>query len=292
MRSLTEWLNCLIQETEQKPAEASKYPSRLCEGDEGYRAFLTQTNAEFRRWIEAILKMERFSHPRNQAEAQAIVSDPNYFNYARELVAAAGGGRARLGGHDVLDAAQEVNGELWMKLLNPNLYAPQGVTWETKNSSSAERNGIRGTIRAWARNAAGTFAARLGKRRASAATYQASQIGKTDQPLDPPARPELSEVEWNDIKVGVVNELETQLRKEIESKGPHWQSRVRNLQWAIEIVKRQMVTPWQWRSMPEIAPEVPGLQDKLRGGLADQLKRQIDQARMKVLGMTNGIRRS
>ena len=74
------------------------------------------------------------------------------------------------------------------------------------------------------------------------------------------------------------------MRKEIEAQGPHWQSRVRNLGWAIQIVRHQMALPWQWRSMPEIADEIPGVEARLRGGLADQLKRRIDKAKRKALG--------
>jgi hypothetical protein len=40
--------------------------------------------------------------------------------------------------------------------------------------------------------------------------------------------------------------------------------------------------------MPEVAAEIPGLQAGLRGGLADQLKRQIDLARRKALGEGRG----
>jgi hypothetical protein len=36
--------------------------------------------------------------------------------------------------------------------------------------------------------------------------------------------------------------------------------------------------------MPEVAADVPRLQAGLRGGLADLLKRRIDQARRKALG--------
>lgn len=121
-------------------------------GDEGYQAFIDQTNKEFRKWVATILQMGKFADPRNEVEGKAIVADPNYFNYAQELVAAAGGGRARLRGQDVLDGAQDVNMQLWMTLLNPKLYEPEGVTWESKNAFSAERGGIRGTIRSWARN--------------------------------------------------------------------------------------------------------------------------------------------
>jgi hypothetical protein len=234
--------------------------------------------------IASILRMNKFTDARTEAEAKAIVADPNYFNYAQELLAAASGGRARLRGQDVLDGAQDANVQLWMNLLNPRLYEPQGTTWESRNPFSAERGGVRGTVRAWARNAAGHFAARLTKRRARVATRQISQIHEPDYPFDLPARSEESEMEWSDIRKAILNDLETQLRREVEAQGPHWQSRARNLRLAVEIVKRQMAIPWEWRSMPEVAREVPGLEAGLRGGLADQLKRRIDQARRKALG--------
>jgi hypothetical protein len=254
------------------------------EGDEGYQAFIRQTNQEFRTWIAALLRTGKFTDPRNEAEARAIVADPHHFNYAQELLAAASGGRARLRGQDVLDGAQDVNVQLWMNLLNPRLYELEGKTWEGRNPYSAERGGIRGTIRSWARNAAGHFAARLTKRRARGATRQISQIHEPDNPFDPPARSEESEMEWSDIRKAILNDLETQLRREVEAQGPHWQSRARSLRLAVEIVKRQMAIPWEWRSMPEIAAEIPGLEAGLRGGLADQLKRRIDQAKRKALG--------
>jgi hypothetical protein len=257
---------------------------REMRGDEGYQAFLDQTNREFRTWIRTLLQMGKFTDPRNEAEARAIVADPTFYNYAQELLAAASGGRARLRGQDVFGGGQDVNVELWMTLLNPKLYDPEGVTWESRNPDSAARNGIRGTIRAWARNKAGHFAARLNKRRAAVTTHQISQIQDPDNPFEPPARASMSALEWDDLKRAIVNDLETQLRKENDDQGPHWQSRVRNLRWAVEIVQRQMAIPWEWRSMPEIAAEIPGLQAGLRGGLADQLKRRIDQARRKALG--------
>jgi hypothetical protein len=253
------------------------------EGDEGYQAFIDQTNREFRKMIGTILQMGKFTDPRNEAEAKALVADPHYFNYAGELLAAAGGGRARLRGQDVLDGAQDANVQLWLALLNPRLYEPEGVTWESRNPYSAERGGIRGTIRSWARNKAGHFAARLTKRRAGVATRQISQ---THDPFDPPARPSMSDLEWHDLRRAVINDLEEQLRKEIEGKGPHWRSRARNLRWAVEVVQRQMAIPWEWRTMPEVAAEIPGLEAGLRGGLADLLKRRIDQARRRALGET------
>ena len=251
------------------------------EGDEGH---LEETDREFRSWIGTILQMGKFTDPRNEAEARVIVADPSYFDYAQELINAASGGRARLRGQDILDGAQEANMQLWMRLLNPKLYEPHDMTWETRNPFSAERGGIRGTIRAWAYNIAGHFAARLTKRRTRVATHQFSQLPDPDNPLDPPARSEESEMEWSDIRNAIINDLQAQLRREVEAQGPHWQSRTRNLRLAVEIVKRQMEIPWEWRSMPEVAREIPGLQSGLRGGLADELKRRIDQARRKALG--------
>src|SRR5262249_15252914 len=183
-----------------------------------------------------------------------------------------------------LDGAQDVNMQLWMNLLNPKLYEPEGVTWETRNPFSAARGGIRGTIRSWARNKAGHFAARLNKLRSGVTTRQISQVQDPDIAFDPPAQPQESELEWDDLKQAIINDLKTQLRKEIEAQGPHWQSRVRNLRWVVEIVQRQMAIPWEWRSLPEIADEIPGLEAGLRGGLADQLKRRIDKAKRKALG--------
>jgi hypothetical protein len=254
------------------------------EGDEGYQAFLDQTNREFRKMIGTILQMGKFTDQRNEAEAKTLVADPNYFNYAGELLAAAGGGRARLRGQDVLDGAQDANVQLWLALLNPALYEPEGVTWESRNPFSAERGGIRGTVRSWARHKVGHFADRLGKRRTGVATYQMGQLPDPDRPFDPPARPSMSDFEWGDIKRAVINDLETQLRKEIQGKGPHWRSRAKTLRLAVEIVKRQMAIPWEWRSMPEAAADIPGLQAGLRGGLANQLRRRIDAARRRALG--------
>ncbi len=45
-----------------------------------------------------------------------------------------------------------------------------------------------------------------------------------------------------------------------------------------------MAVPWTWRSLPEVAAEIPELRGRLRGGLADLVKRLIDQARRKALG--------
>jgi hypothetical protein len=257
---------------------------REMRGDEGHLAFIDQTNREFRKMIGAILRMGKFTDTRNDAEARAIVNDPAFFNYAQELIAAASGGQARLRGQDILDGAQEANVQLWMTLLNPKLYEPEGVTWESRNPFSAERGGIRGTIRSWARNKAGHFAARINKLRSGVTTRQISQIHDPDSPFELPARPAMSDLEWDDLKQAILSDLEAQLRQEIEAQGPHWRSRARNLRWAVEIVKRQMAIPWEWRSMPEVADEIPGLEAGLRGGLADQLKRRIDLARRRALG--------
>src|SRR5262249_10213200 len=87
-----------------------------------------------------------------------------------------------------------------------------------------------------------------------------------------------------DLKQAIINDLEAQLRKEIEAQGPHWKARARNLRWAVAVVKQQMAIPWTWRSMPEIADQIPGLEAGLRGGLADQLKQRIDKAKRRALG--------
>ena len=44
------------------------------EGDEGYQAFIDQTNREFRTWIGTILRMGKFTDFRNEAKAKALVS--------------------------------------------------------------------------------------------------------------------------------------------------------------------------------------------------------------------------
>jgi hypothetical protein len=253
------------------------------EGDQGFQAFIDQTNRQFRTWIGTLLQKGKFTDERNRHEAEAIVSVPSFFDYAQELITAARGGRAGLRGQDVLDGAQEANARLWLNLLNPTLYDAAGVTWETRNPFSAGRHGIRGTIRAWAKNVAGHFAARLQKRRTGVATRQFSQMSP-DRPFDAPARGDESDVEWADLRGAIIADLERQLRREIESQGPHWQSRARQIQLAMEIVRRQMAIPWTWRSMPEIANEIPGLEGGLRGGLADALKKRIDAAKRKALG--------
>jgi hypothetical protein len=65
--------------------------------------------------------------------------------------------------------------------------------------------------------------------------------------------------------------------------GKHWQSRVRNLRWAIAIVDKQMAYPFQRRSMPEVMAEIPGLQGIRRGGLQQALKALIDDARLRAV---------
>ena len=50
-----------------------------------------------------------------------------------------------------------------------------------------------------------------------------------------------------------------------------------------------MAFPWEWRSMPQVAAYLPGLRARLRGGLADQLKRRIDLARSRALGEGRAI---
>ena len=126
------------------------------------------------------------------------------------------------------------------------------------------------------------------------------QFGQLQRPFDSPGRPERSNLEWNDLRQAIINDLEKQLQKEISSQGAHWQSRVRNLRWAAEVVQRQMAMPWEWRSMPDVIEEIPDLKAKLtnaqgkllRGGLVNTLKGVIDRARSKALGECSQRNRS
>jgi hypothetical protein len=93
------------------------------------------------------------------------------------------------------------------------------------------------------------------------------------------------EGEWEEWKTAIIGELIKDLNIELESnrRGKHWQARVRNLRWAIAIADEQMKIPYQWRSMPEVMAEIPGLQEIRRGGLQQALNNLIDVARMRVV---------
>jgi hypothetical protein len=47
----------------------------LREGDEGHQTFLAETNRAFRTWIGTILRMGRFTDPRNEAKALGEAAD-------------------------------------------------------------------------------------------------------------------------------------------------------------------------------------------------------------------------
>jgi hypothetical protein len=170
---------------------------------------------------------------------------------------------------------------MWEKLWRPESYAG-AQTWETRFPLSVQRGGIRGTVRAVANNLIGHFAQRLRKSRAGVSTFQRSQI---EAPIDPEARVTNPEGEWQEWREAILRELIKDLNNELENNrgGKHWQARVRNLRWAIAVADEQMIIPYQWRSMPEVMAEVPGLQGLRRGGLQQAIKAHIDDARMRVI---------
>jgi hypothetical protein len=51
----------------------------------------------------------------------------------------------------------------------------------------------------------------------------------------------------------------------------------------LAVADKQMAFPYQWRSMPEVMAEIPGLRGVPRGGLQQVLKNLIDDARMRVV---------
>jgi hypothetical protein len=215
-------------------------------------------------------------------EAEALITDHSnsIFNYGTELLRIAAAGRSRLAGGDALDGATEAAGRMWEKLWRPDSYAGT-QTWESRFPRSIQRGGILGTVRGFANHLIGHFAQRLRKSRASVSTFQRSQI---DEPMEPASRPSYQEGEWQAWKAAIIGELVKALHDEMASEGgKHWESRVRNLRWAIAIVDKQMAYPFQWRSMPEVMAEIPGLQGIPRGGLQQELKNLIDRARMQAV---------
>jgi hypothetical protein len=113
-------------------------------------------------------------------------------------------------------------------------------------------------------------------------TFQRSQI---EVPIDPEARVTNPEGEWEEWRQAILRELIKDLHDEManDQGGKHRQSRIRNLRWAIAIADKQMAFPYQWRSMPEVMAEIPGLQGIRRGGLHQALKALIDDARVRVI---------
>lgn len=254
----------------------------LIEGDEGLRAFIDSQNASFKTFLKQLLAAKKITDPRLVREAEALVADDSneLFNYGRELVRLASSGRGRLSGGDALHGATEAAGKIWEELWRPDSFAG---TWEDRFPNSVHRGGLRGTIRAVAANIIGHFAQRLRKSGSRIATYQLSQIG--DTPLDPEDRATPQESEWEQWREAILVELRHDLEDELRSDkgGKHWESRVRNLRWAVEIVNRQMAFPYHWRSMPEVMAEIPELRIIGRGGLQQILANLINDARHRAL---------
>ena len=218
-------------------------------------------------FLKQLMAAGKITDPQLAQEAQALIDDQSnsLFNYGQELLKVASGGRGRLGGGDTLQAATEAAGRMWELLWRPDAYTG-AQTWETRFPMSVHRGGIRGTVRAVANNLVSHFAQRLRKSRASVSTFQRSQI---DSPIDPEAQATTPEGKWEEWRAAILGELVNDLRSaEARTQGgKHWQARLRNLRWAIEIADKQMEIPYEWRSMPEVMEEIPELRGTRRGGL-------------------------
>ena len=201
-------------------------------------------------------------------EAETLIADRanQSFNYGQELLRIASGGRGHLAGADAVQGATEAAGRMWELLWRPEAYAGT-QTWETRFPMSAQRGGIRGTIRAVANNLIGHFAQRLRKGRASISTLQQSQIGDTDSAFDVAGRASNRAGEWEEWRSAIIQELANDLHDELARNqgGKHGEARVRNLRWAIAIAEKQMAIPYHWRSMPEVMAEIPELRGVGRG---------------------------
>jgi hypothetical protein len=263
-------------------AAVSPHPP-LHEGDEGLQAFIDSQNRSFKDFLRTLLAAKKITDPRLVQEAKALIADHlnRLFNYGQELLQIASGGRGRLAGGDTLQAATEAAGRMWEMLWHPGSYAG-GQTWETSFPMSVQRGGIRGTVRAFANHLIGHFAQRLRKSRAGVSTVQQSQLAT---PLDPKARAEMPEGDWDEWRTAILRELMRDLHSEEARNqgGKHAGARIRNLRWAIAIADRQMAFPYQWRSMPEVMGEIPELRGIARGGLQQTLKGLIDDARNRAV---------
>jgi hypothetical protein len=261
--------------------EARRRPSTG--GDPGLQAFIMSQNRSFKEFLKTLLEARRITDPQLLQEARALIADQSnsIFNYGEELLRIASAGRGRLAGADALQGATEAAGRMWEKLWRPESYAGT-QTWESRFPRSVQRGGIRGTVRAFANNLIGHFAQRLRKSRAAVSTFQQSQL---EEPMDPEGRATNQEGEWEEWKAAILRELVNDLNDELASNrgGRHWESRVRNLRWAIAIADEQMAIPYQWRSMPEVMDEIPELRARGRGGLQQALKSLIDDARNRVV---------
>jgi hypothetical protein len=250
--------------------------------DAELQAFIASQNSSFKIFLTKLLAAKKITDPQLVQEAQALITDHSnsIFNYGEELLRIAVAGRSRLAGGDALHGATEAAGRMWELLWRPESY-PGTQTWETRFPLSVQRGGIRGTVRAFANNLVGHFAQRLRKSRAGVSTFQQSQI---EEPMEPEGRASYQEGEWEEWKAAIIGELVKDLHDEMASEGgKHWESRVRNLRWAIAIADKQMAFPYQWRSMPEVMEEIPELRGVARGGLQQALKNLIDDARMRVV---------
>jgi hypothetical protein len=264
---------------------------QLCEGDEGRRAFIDSQNQSFKDFLRQLLVARKITDPRLVQEGEALVADQSnsLFNYGQQLLKIAAAGRGRLAGGDVLQGATEAAGRMWELLWRPEAYAG-AETWESRFPLSAQRGGIRGTVKAVANNLIGHFAQRLRKGRASVSTVQTSQVADPGHPFDAAGRASNEPGEWEEWRAAIIQELENDLRSEEEKNqgGKHGAARIRNLRWAIAIADRQMAIPYQWRSMPEVMAEIPELQGIGRGGLQQTLKNLIDDARNRVVAKMGG----
>jgi hypothetical protein len=251
-------------------------------GDVGLQAFVASQNRSLKDFLKTLLQAKKITDPRLVQEAETLIADHSnsIFNYGEELLRIASAGRGRLAGADTLQGATEAAGKMWELLWRPESYGTQ--TWESRFPLSVQRGGILGTVRAFANNLIGHFAQRLRKSRASVSTFQQSQ---TEDPIDPEARASYREGDWEEWKAAIIRELVKDLHDEMANGqgGKHRESRIRNLRWAIAIADKQMAFPYQWRSMPEVMAEIPGLQGIQRGGLQQTLKTLIDNARLRAV---------
>ena len=100
------------------------------------------------------------------------------------------------------------------------------------------------------------------KRTGERKTMQFSQLDRDQASIEPtffrrvlPGQEDFTEDRWNELKSRAINYLERMLddlKAEKGEGGAHWQSRVRNMKNAIEVVQRQMAFPWTWRDFSEV----------------------------------------
>ena len=209
----------------------------LFEGDVGRSAFVASQNRSFKDFLKELLLAQKITDPRLVDEAKALIADQDnhLFNYGEQLLKIASSGRGRMTGGDILQAATEAAGRLWERLWSLSSY-PGGQTWESRFPQSAQRGGIRGTVKSVANYLIGHFAQRLRKSRSGVATVQQSQI---EAPLDPESRQEYPSEEWQEWKSSILRELLQDLRTEEErgQGGKHAEARIRNLRWALAIAE-------------------------------------------------------